>query len=131
MWVEDAIDRVATGFAYWGDAGFGIKLRVDEHNVVDAARIVRDEAVRFREKLEARQEGLWVSPVGGDPVSKEVATVLNDKFTLADDSYFERCKEYADMLDRLAEQLGQAAATYRETEERNRAIFDSAARELM
>jgi hypothetical protein len=130
VWVEDAIGRVATGFAYWGGASTGIKLRVDEHNVERAARIVRDEAVRFREKLDERRKGLRVFPVGGDPVSMEAAAVLNDRFTLAPGSYFVRCREYADMLDRLAEQLDQAAATYRETEERNRAIFDSAAREL-
>jgi hypothetical protein len=130
VWIDDAIGGVATGFAYWGDAGFGIKLRVDQHNVVDAARIVRDEAACFREKLDGRKQGLWVSPVGGDPVSKQAAEILNDKFTLAPDSYFERCSDYADMLDRLAEQLDQAAATYRETEDRNQAIFDSAAQEL-
>lgn len=131
MWVEDTIGRVATGFAHWGDEGLGIKLRVDEHNVADAARLVRDEAASFRQKLDERKQGLWVSPVGGDPVSKQAAEVLNDRFTLAPDSYFERCSDYADMLDRLAEQLDQAAATYRETEEHNRAIFDSTARELM
>jgi len=132
VWVEDETGRVATGFAYWGDAGFGIKLRVDEHNVVDAARIVRDEAVSFRKKLDEREKGgLRVLPVGGDPVSEQVAAVLNVKFTEAPDSYFIRCREYANMLDRLAEQLDQAAATYRETEDRNRAMFDSAARELM
>jgi PE family len=131
VWVEDAIGRVATGFAHWGGAGLGIKLRVDEHNVAGAARLVREEAARFRAKLNAREGGLRVRPVGGDPVSEEAAKVLNWKFTEGPDSYFMRCQEYADMLDRLAEQLDQAAATYRETEERNRAAFDSAARELM
>jgi hypothetical protein len=132
VWVEDAIGRVATGFAHWSGtgAGFGIKLKVDEHNVEQAARLVRDEATRFRDQLEGRRLGLRVYPVGGDPVSEEAAKVLNWKFAEGQDSYFIRCKEYADMLDRLAEQLDQAAATYRETEERNRAIFDSAAREL-
>lgn len=131
MWVEDTIGRVATGFAYWGEAGFGITLRVDQHNVVDAARLVRDEAARFRDQLYARQEGLQVFPVGGDPVSEEAARALNEEFTLAPDSYFERCRDYAKMLDRLAEQLDQAAATYRETEENNRAMFGSPAQELM
>jgi len=133
VWVEDAIGRVATGFAYWGGAGagFSIKLRVDEHNVVQAARLVRDEATRFRDQLDARLGGLKVRPVGGDPVSEEAAAVLNWKFTEGPDSYYMRCRDYAAMLDRLAEQLDQAAATYRETEERNRAILDSAARELI
>jgi hypothetical protein len=130
MWVEDAIGRAATGAAYWGGAGFGIKLRVDEHNVEDAARLVKDEAARFRERLAARVEGLRVFPVGGDPVSEEAAAVLNWKFIEGPDSYFMRCREYAKMLDRLGEQLDQAAAAYRQTEERNLAAFDSAAREL-
>lgn len=131
MWVEDAIGRVATGFAHWGGgAGFGIKLKVDAHNVVDAARIVRDEAARFQKQLDARLEDLWVSPVGGDPVSREAAAVLNDKFTLAPDSYYARCCDYVAMLVRLAEQLDQAAATYREAEEGNWMGFNSVAREL-
>lgn len=130
MWVEDAIGRVATGFAYWGGAGSGIKLRVDEHNVERAANIVRAEADSFRRKLKERRQGLWVYPVGGDPVSEQAAGALNNMFTQAPDSYFQRCSDYVDMLDRLAEQLDQAAATYREAEEGNRAIFDSAAREL-
>ena len=129
MWAEDLFERAASGFAHWGGAGSGIKLKVDQNNVMQAARIVMAEAERFRTQVEARRAGLKVYPVGGDPVSKEAARVLNQKFWGSPDSYLERCIDYADMLEQLARQLGEAAKTYGHTEEQIRIMFDAAARD--
>jgi len=123
VWVDDVLGRMATGFAYWGSNGGGINLRVDQHNVMQAARIVMDEAERFRATVQARRLGLTVSPGGGDPVSKEAAEVLNAKFWGSSDSYYQRCLDYANMLEKLARQLGEAARTYGITEDEIESMF--------
>lgn len=124
MWVDGVLSRIGRGFAYWGSDGAGIKLRVDQHNVMDAARIVMEEAQRFRDKIDRRLPGLEVFPVGGDPVSKEAARVLNEKFMHSDFSYYQRCVDYAEMLEQLARQLGESARTYGVTEDQIRGMFD-------
>ena len=129
MWVNDILGRVGSGFAYWGSSGGGIKLRVDQHNVMQAARLVMEEAERFRATTKERRMGLAVRPVGGDPVSREAARVLNEKFWAGPNSYYARCLDYADMLERLARQLGEAARTYGATEEEISAMFEGAARD--
>ncbi|HET8643579.1 MAG TPA: hypothetical protein VFM37_16705 [Pseudonocardiaceae bacterium] len=127
MWADGPSGRIDSGFAYGGSDSPGIKLRVDQHNVMQAARIVQAEAERFRARIEAGRDGLEVFPVGGDPVSVEAARVLNEKFWSSEDSYYERCLEYSDMLRGLAHQLGQAAMTYGNTEDEVRSMFEAAA----
>jgi hypothetical protein len=126
VWAHDVFGRIGGGFAHWGTAGSGIKLRVDQHNVMQAARMVMEESTRFRAKVNARLGGLQVDPVGGDPVSMEAALVLNTKFWDSADSYYARCLDYADMLEKLAHQLGEAAKTYGHTEEQVEAMFTTA-----
>ena len=125
MWAMDAIGRAASGIASWGNAAAGIHLKVDQVNVMQAARLVMAESERFRHQVNSRISGLRVRPVGDDPVSIEAAEVLNLKFWESDDSYVARCLEYAEMLERLARQLGDAAEMYGHTEEEVSSMFAS------
>ena len=129
MWAMDAIGRAASGIASWGNAAAGIHLKVDQVNVMQAARLVMAESERFRSLVESRRRGLRVYPVGGDPVSKEAAEVLNEKFWESPGSYLERCIDYADMLEKLAAQLAEAARTYGHTENEIEAMFSAVARD--
>lgn len=125
MWAMDAIGRAASGIASWSSPGVGVKLRVDQHNVMQAARLVADESAELRLRLKARLDGLVVDPVGGDPVSAEAARVLNLKFWDSPDSYYRRCLEYADMLETLARQLAESARTYGHNEDQIESILNT------
>ena len=130
MWADDLAGRIDSGFAYWGSDGSGLSFRVHEGNVMEAARIVMAEAERFRRRIESHRAGLRVYPMGGDPVSREAARVLNEKFSGASDSYLERYIDYAEMLEQLARQIGEAARTYGRTEEQITDVFEAAARDV-
>ena len=104
----------------------GVRLTVNPDNVLEAARIVEIEAVHFRAQVMARAEHLKVQPMGGDPVSKEAARVLTNKLIDGPDSYVKRCLQYADMLERLARQLGESAKTYGYAEDVITSQFDAA-----
>lgn len=97
-------------------ASQGVRLKVDENNVMQAARIVEAEALRFKAKVRSYYGDLRVRAPGGDPVSIEAERVLNAKFTEAEDSYYQRFLDYAAMLHELADQLGKTARTYGFTE---------------
>lgn len=93
-------------------AAEGVKITVDQDNILQAARIIETEAQLLQRVIDARANGMRVHPMGGDPVSGEVARVLTYKFRAAPDSYIERCREYAKMLHQLAAQLYESARTY-------------------
>jgi hypothetical protein len=120
----NAVVSEATGTLH--RASEGIKITVDQHNILQAARIIEAEAAHFEKQLLARAEDLIVRPMGGDPVSEQAAQVLTYKFRDAPDSYVNRCREYATMLHDLAEQLGESAQTYGFTEGQVRTQFDAA-----
>ncbi len=110
-------------------ASEGLKITVDQDNIMQAARIIASEAAHFEKQVLARAQEMKVSAMGGDPVSKEVARVLNFKLVKADDSYVNRCLQYAAMLHTLARSLGESARTYGITEEAATAQFNAAAAE--
>jgi hypothetical protein len=107
-------------------ASEGVKITVDQDNIMEAARIIEAEATHFERQVLARIEPMTVKPMGGDPVSLEVARVLTSKLVDNDDSYVNRCLQYAEMLHTLARSLGEAARVYGVTEEMAQAQFAAA-----
>jgi len=107
-------------------ASQGIKIAVDQDNILQAARIIEAEAVHLRRKVEARWDALQVHSMGGDPVSGEAAEVLTGKLRDEENSYYNRCLQYAAMLESLATQLVAAAQTYGYTEAETAALFNGA-----
>ena len=110
-------------------ASEGVKITVDQDNIMKAARIIESEATHFEKQVLARAKRMEVLPMGGDPVSDEVARVLTEKLVHAEDSYVNRCLQYAAMLHTLARSLGESARTYGITEEAAAAQFNAAAAE--
>lgn len=110
-------------------ASEGVKITVDQDNIMAAARIIEAEAAHFRRQVLARAQDMAVTAMGGDPVSREVALVLTGKLVANADSYVNRCLDYATMLHTLAESLTEAARTYGFTEDQVRAQFTAATME--
>lgn len=110
-------------------ASEGIKLSVDQDNILEAARIIESEAAHFEAQVKVRAESMEVQAMGGDPVSREAARVLTEKLLTNSDSYVHRCLDYVRMLHNLARQLGESAKTYGHTEDMIKAQFDTATRE--
>jgi uncharacterized protein YukE len=98
-------------------AGQGFKIAVNEHNILKAAGIIAAEAQRFRAEINDIAQQLFVGRLGADPVSAEAARVLNIKFLDGPESYVGRCRQRAEMLEELAEQLKKSAESYRMTED--------------
>jgi hypothetical protein len=122
-WITAVVSE-ATGTLH--RASEGLKLAVNQDNILQAARIIETEAEHFKRQVLARSEQMYIDRLGGDPVSGEVARVLTSKFVLASDSYINRCLDYATMLEKLAKQLGESALTYGYTEEQVTQQFSAA-----
>jgi hypothetical protein len=120
----DAVMSEATGTLR--RAAQGVKLTVDQNNILEAVRIIETEAAHFEAQVKARAERLKVHAMGGDPVSKEAARVLTEKLLDGPDSYVKRCLQYVRMLEDLAIQLGESARTYGYSEEAIAAQFNAA-----
>lgn len=107
-------------------ASEGVKITVDQDNILEAARIIESEATHFERQVLARLDAMTVKHMGGDPVSVEVARVLTAKLVSNKDSYVNRCLQYATMLHTLARSLTESARTYGITEEAAMAQFEAA-----
>jgi len=112
-------------------ASDGLKIAVNQDNILQAARIIESEAEHFKKQVVTRADDMRVYEMGGDPVSAEVARVLTRKFVLDEQSYVNRCLDYAAMLKNLAWQLCRSAQTYGFNEEEVRAQFVAAEQEGM
>lgn len=109
----------------------GVKITVNEHNILKAAGIIEAEARRLQVEIGSIVDDLYVKPMGGDPVSEEAATVLNEKFRTGDESYVGRVRQRVTMLEELANQLKEAAKTYGYTENEIRSQFDAALQDAL
>lgn len=128
MWTSDLLGGTGSGAVLWRGIA-DVRLQVNHYNVMAAAQILLDEAQRFRAIVAARFQAMRVSAPGGDPVSVVAARVVNERFWAAPDSFVNRCLDYADMLDSLADQMAEAARTYGYTEETIEAVFSSRGRD--
>src|SRR4051812_18505619 len=70
--------------------GGGGTFRVNKDNVLQVAKLVQDAADQLHDKVRAREEEMRTGPAMGDPVSADMAAVLNHKLIEADDSYVAR-----------------------------------------
>jgi hypothetical protein len=124
-WINTVSEVIGTVYR----ASAGIKIAVNQDNIMEAVRIIESEAEHFRRQVNVRRDQLHVYQMGGDPVSAEVARTLTEKFYIASDSYVSRCLQYATMLDNLARQLCESAQTYGFTEEQAAERFNAAKHE--
>jgi hypothetical protein len=85
------------------------------------------EAADFRQFLDSIWDDLRMEPMGGDPVSLDVARAVTDRIRDADDSYFNVCQQWVNNLRQTAEALAETARQYGYTEEEIAASFTGGA----
>ncbi|MGH8966220.1 MAG: hypothetical protein ACRDXB_12950 [Actinomycetes bacterium] len=85
------------------------------------------EADDFRLFLERIRDELLMTPMGGDPVSQDVARAVTDRIRNAQDSYFNVCQQWVDNLYQAAEALAETARQYGYTDEEIAASFNGSA----
>ena len=97
----------------------------DEVLVKHAALLA--EADDFQLFLDDTWDQLLMAPMGGDPVSQDVARAVTDRIRDAEDSYFTVCQQWVDNLYQAAEALVEAARQYGYTDEEIAASFNGSA----
>ncbi|ONI82318.1 hypothetical protein ALI22I_40095 [Saccharothrix sp. ALI-22-I] len=103
--------------------GGGQQFNVTKETVLQAGKIIGDQADALARKWERSRRDLKVVLDGSDPVNVGVADAWNSRLVEDEDSYAERIREYITSLDNLAEQLRQTAEQYGFTEEEVIAAF--------
>jgi hypothetical protein len=106
-------------------AGRAFEVSRDEVLAKHAALVA--EADDFRLFLERVWDQLFMTPMGGDPVSQDVARAVTDRIRDAEDSYFNVCQQWVDNLYRTAEALAETARQYGYTDEEIAASFNGSA----
>ncbi len=82
------------------------------------------EADDFRLFLDRIRDQLFMKPMGGDPVSHDVARAVTDRIRDAEDSYFNVCQQWVNNLYQVAEALAETARQYGYTDEEIAASFN-------
>ncbi|MGH3998768.1 MAG: hypothetical protein ACRDTJ_15085 [Pseudonocardiaceae bacterium] len=85
------------------------------------------EADDFQVFLNHIWDQLLMTPMGGDPVSHDVARAVTDRIRDAEDSYFTVCQQWVDNLYQAAEALAETARQYGYTDEEIAASFNGSA----
>jgi hypothetical protein len=85
------------------------------------------EADDFRLFLERIWDQLFMTPMGGDPVSQDVASAVTNRIRDAEDSYFTVCQQWVDNLYQTVEALAETARQYGYTDEEIAASFNGSA----
>ncbi|WP_199440430.1 hypothetical protein [Umezawaea beigongshangensis] len=116
-----AVGMIATAEKALSDLGSSVgsaqKFEVDKETVLQAGRIVSDQADKLRLAASDARRDLRIDLRNADEVNASVAEAWNSRLVTADNSYNARVGEYVDSLDGLAEQLRAAAKTYGYTDE--------------
>ncbi|MCP2169318.1 hypothetical protein [Goodfellowiella coeruleoviolacea] len=99
----------------WG-AGGG-EVTVTRDNVLQVAKLCQDEANRMRMSVDDRARQLRSEPALGDPVSADLADVLNERLIEAPDSYIARARQYVANLLATADELVVTAKSYGYTDD--------------
>jgi len=81
------------------------------------------EADDFQQFLERIWDQLRMAPMGGDPVSHDVARMVTDRIRDAEDSYFNVCQAWVNNLYQAAEALAETARQYGYTDDEIAASF--------
>lgn len=105
------------------------KFEVNKDNVLQAGKIIQDQAAVLRRKLDRSYRDLRIplDARGADPVSADIVNAWNDRLVDNQDSYAERVNAYISALDGLATQLKASAQQYGFTEEEVTTAFGSKA----
>ena len=82
------------------------------------------EADNFQQFLNHIWDQLFMKPMGGDPVSHDVARAVTDRIRDAEDSYFNICQQWVDNLYQTADALAEIARQYGYTDEEIAASFN-------
>lgn len=85
------------------------------------------EADDFQLFLDRIEGQLRMAPMGGDPVSKDVARGVNYRIRDADDSYFNVCQAWVNNLYQTADAMAEVARQYGYTDDEIAASFTSGA----
>lgn len=104
--------------------GSGQKFEVTKETVLQAGKVVNDQALSLAKSLRRAERALQVDiPMGSDPVNGSIAAAWNSRLTGGDDTYAGRVNQYVESLLHLAEQLREAAVQYGFTEDEVTAAF--------
>ncbi|MDI2028539.1 hypothetical protein QFW96_07945 [Saccharopolyspora sp. TS4A08] len=98
-------------------------ITVNEDNVLEVRKTILSAAEDARERLYGLAASLQVTPPGDDEVSKHAATTWTAYLLGNQDSHFNRLMQYVDNVEKLGEQLGEAAKQYGYTDEEISASF--------
>ncbi|MGH3898440.1 MAG: hypothetical protein ACRDTA_09325 [Pseudonocardiaceae bacterium] len=82
------------------------------------------EADDFQVFLNHIRDQLFMTPMGGDPVSHDVARAVTARIRDADNSYFTVCQQWVDNLYQVATALAETARQYGYTDEEIAASFN-------
>lgn len=104
--------------------GSGQKFEVTKETVLQAAKIISDQAEVLANKLNNSERELLVDlPAGSDPVNESIAMAWNSRLVGDEQTYAGRISQYIASLDDLVAQLKAAAVQYGFTEEEVTAAF--------
>ncbi len=85
------------------------------------------EADDFQLFLNHKWDQLFMTPMGGDPVSQDVARAVTHRIRDAEDSYFNVCQAWVQNLYQAADALAETARQYGFTDEEIAASFTGSA----
>ena len=85
------------------------------------------EADDFQQFLDSIWDDLRMEPMGGDPVSLDVARAVTARIRDAEDSYFNVCRQWVNNLYQVAEALAETARQYGFTDEEIATSFTTGA----
>jgi hypothetical protein len=105
----------------------GQKFEVSKETVLQAGKIISDQAVSLAASLRRSERDLTVElPDGSDPVNRSVAAAWNSRLVNGEDSYAGRVGQYIESLVELTNQLQAVALQYGFTEDEVTSAFGAA-----
>lgn len=107
--------------------GAGPAFVVSREDVLSKHAALLAEADDFQLFLDHTWDQLRMEPMGGDPISRDVARAVTDRIRDAEDSYFNVCQQWVDNLYQTAEALAETARQYGYTDEEIASSFNGSA----
>ncbi len=102
----------------------GQKFEVSKDTVLQAGKIISDQADALSRKLRQSERNLRVDlPAGSDPVNENIAAAWNSRLVDGEDTYAGRVEQYISSLDDLVDQLRGVATQYGFTEDEVTSAF--------
>jgi hypothetical protein len=95
-------------------------LSVTPQNVLGVRAVVLQEAQDLQDRLQAERERVMLSPLGADPISKDMSVAFNEVTV----QLLTRANEHVVSLFKLGEELGTTARAYGHTDAEIAAAFD-------